>query len=155
MLPEGNYSGIIIRKAMLQDLPDIYTIEKLSFKAPYSRQYLIFLLANADVFIVAQLGNRIVGYSCGMLENYKGDLLGHVYSVAVHPEYRRMGLGTLLMQKTIEEFKRLGARAIRLECRVSNTGAIRLYEKLGFRIVSTMKKYYEDGEDAYVFVLTL
>lgn len=90
-----------------------------------------------------------------MLERFKGKVSGHVCSIAVHPEYRRMGIGKLLMLKTIEEFKRLGAQIIVLECRVSNVGAIEFYKKLGFKMETTIKGYYEDGEDAYVFTLMI
>ncbi|MBI3973399.1 MAG: ribosomal protein S18-alanine N-acetyltransferase [Chloroflexi bacterium] len=75
----------------------------------------------------------------------------HVTSVAVRPEFRRRGLGELLMLGLFDTAMRMGARFVTLEVRVSNKTARALYEKLGFREVGIRQRYYTDNnEDAVV-----
>ena len=82
--------------------------------------------------------------------------VGHLVSIAVLPEYRRKGVGSALLAKTIEVMDRVyNVDAIYLEVRVSNAPAIRLYEKFGFKKVRVWRGYYRDGEDAYIMVKRL
>ena len=75
----------------------------------------------------------------------------HITSIAVKDEYRRMGLGELLMLAAIELAMARKARLMTLEARVSNFGAHALYEKYGYRKVGIRKGYYMDNkEDAVV-----
>lgn len=75
----------------------------------------------------------------------------HVTTIATHPAARRRGLGELLLASLIDIGYEIGARWITLEVRVTNLAAQALYEKYGFRIVSTRPRYYSDNdEDAYI-----
>lgn len=58
-----------------------------------------------------------------------------ISNVATHPSYRRHSIATQLMQRAIEEATHRGAEIIMLDVRLNNTGAIQLYEKLGFQAV--------------------
>ena len=98
---------------------------------------------------------EIVGYICGTLEDCDGKLCGHIVSIAIDPNFRGRGLGKILMRKAIEYFIRRGATLVYLECRISNTSAIRFYESLGFEKSGIIRRYYADGEDAVVFKLDL
>jgi len=143
-----------IRPVDPKDFKSIWLIERLSFKTPYSRSLLRYLMQCSHVFLVAELEGKVVGYVCGVIER-REQVLGHIFSIAVHPEYRRMRIGTALMIEAINMLKRRGAQKIYLECRVSNIAAIKLYEKLGFRVTKRIKSYYRDGEDAYIMELEL
>jgi ribosomal-protein-alanine N-acetyltransferase len=82
--------------------------------------------------------------------------VGHLVSIAVLPEYRRRGVGSALLSKTIDVMRNVyRVDAIYLEVRVSNEPAIRLYEKFGFRKARIWRGYYRDGEDAYIMVKRL
>jgi ribosomal-protein-alanine N-acetyltransferase len=70
-----------------------------------------------------------------------------IATVGVLPEHRGRGIGTLLMEACEEK---LPYPAIRLCVRLSNEGAIRLYERLGYRGISQWGNYYQDGEAALV-----
>jgi ribosomal-protein-alanine N-acetyltransferase len=60
-------------------------------------------------------------------------------------------VGTRLLYELVSEGIRMGAKAVSLEVRVSNWGAIRLYSRFGFRPVGTRKGYYQEtNEDALV-----
>ncbi len=82
--------------------------------------------------------------------------VGHLVSIAVIEEYRRKGIGSLLLSETLRVMREIyKVHSIYLEVRVSNTPAIRLYEKFGFKKARIIKGYYMDGEDAYVMVKKL
>ena len=152
-------NDIVIRDAKPSDLPQIAVIERLSFKEPYDYDLLSWLYtAPRYHFIVAEVNNRVVGYVIYRIEKVGvlgRSLQGHIVSIAVHPNWRRRGIGERLMREAIIRCKLLGCRRVVLEVRVSNKPAIRLYEKLGFRREKILRSYYSDGEDAWFYVLDL
>ncbi len=104
-----------------------------------------------------ELGNRFarfyVAQKCGEIVGYIGahNVLGEVgiTNIAVSPEYRRQGVGRLLLNKLISVSKEENAEFVTLEVRKSNIGAISLYEKTGFCVVGERKRFYENPvEDA-------
>ena len=108
-------------------------------------------------FYVAEVDGRVVGYVMSRVErglsNHKPLSVvkkGHIVSIAVLPEYRRRGIGRALMTHSLEGLREYGAEECYLEVRVSNTAAINLYKSLGFEMVRVVKRYYLDGEDAYI-----
>ncbi|AIF69162.1 30S ribosomal protein S18 [Palaeococcus pacificus DY20341] len=144
-------SLVTIRQARLFDIPEIMRVEHSSFREKYPRGlFLMFLENNPETFLVAEYTGKVIGYVMGYL---RPDLEGHVMSIAVDPLYRGNGIGRALMIAVIDKLIRLGARYVGLEVRVSNERAIKLYEKLGFKKVKRVHKYYSDGEDAYYMVL--
>ncbi len=115
-----------------------------------------------DIFLAALVGEEIVGYNMCRIEYGIGHVRkgivkqGHVVSIAVLPEFRRRGIASALMLKAMEVMKeKYGAGEVYLEVRVSNEPAIRLYEKLDFKKVKVLKRYYLDGEDAYLMAREL
>ncbi|MBN1485487.1 MAG: ribosomal protein S18-alanine N-acetyltransferase [Chloroflexia bacterium] len=94
------------------------------------------------------------GPSPGPLLGYAGLQVlldeGHVMNLAVHPGYRRRGIGELLLLHLFKEAKKRGAERLTLEVRVSNLAAQALYEKYGFQESGRRKRYYGDGEDALI-----
>lgn len=75
----------------------------------------------------------------------------HVVTIGVRKSHRNRGLGEWLLISIIDMSIQLGAKIVTLEVRVSNVTAQKLYEKYGFSIAGTRKKYYSDnGEDAYI-----
>lgn len=75
----------------------------------------------------------------------------HVTTIAVDEPYRGQGLGEVLIAALFDEAGRRGANWLTLEVRVSNDPAIALYNKWGFSIQGTRKRYYSDNnEDAHV-----
>jgi len=75
----------------------------------------------------------------------------HIVAIAVRPQYRRRGLGELLLQRSIELAYENGQDNVTLEVRRTNSGAQALYEKYGFLRVGQRRHYYSDnGEDAII-----
>jgi len=142
---------VTIRPARIFDINEVMRIERTSFQEQYPRGlFMMFLENNPDTFLVAEYGGRIIGYVMGYL---RPDLEGHIMSIAVDPAYRGNGIGSALLAEAIERLIREGARYIGLEVRVSNIGAIKLYERFGFVRVKRIIGYYSDGEDAYYMLL--
>ncbi len=75
----------------------------------------------------------------------------HISTIAAHPNWRRRGVGELLLIAMIDTAMEIDANVVTLEVRVSNTGAQALYRKYQFDVVGKRKGYYSDnGEDAYI-----
>lgn len=145
--------GLSVREVRYEDIPAIYEIERLCFKDPYELPLLqMYYAISRSLFLVAEREGRVVGYAIGLAKKW-GE--GHVISIAVHPEWRRRGVGRRLMLQLLERMRRMGVRWVRLEVRVSNEAAINLYRKLGFSIEGVLKSYYRDGEDAYLMIKVL
>ena len=145
--------GLSVREVRYKDIPAIYEIERLCFKDPYELPLLeMYYAISRSLFLVAEKEGRVVGYAIGLAKKW-GE--GHVISIAVHPEWRRRGVGKRLMLQLLEKMRRMGVRWVRLEVRVSNEAAINLYRRLGFSIEGVLKGYYRDGEDAYLMIRVL
>jgi ribosomal-protein-alanine N-acetyltransferase len=113
-----------------------------------------------EAFIVAEVDDRVIGYIMCKIEfgfsNFRklGFVKkGHVVSVAVLEQHRGKGIGKALMLEGINGVISRKSDEIYLEVRISNTQAIRMYQKLGFQIKSRLRSYYRDGEDAYLMAL--
>lgn len=75
----------------------------------------------------------------------------HVTTIAMHPNYRRLGLGELMLVSLIDISYTIGAKWVTLEVRVSNYTAQNLYHKYGFREAGLRHRYYSDNqEDALI-----
>ena len=75
----------------------------------------------------------------------------HITTIAMHPDYRRRGLGEFLLVSLIEIAYNINARWVTLEVRVTNRNAQNLYHKYGFREAGLRHRYYSDNqEDALI-----
>ncbi len=134
---------------MLGDVNGVLDVERTSFSTPWSREAFVSeVMYNCNAFyLVAKLENKIIGYvgTWIILDE------AHVTNVAVHSEYRRQHVGEKLLVTLIEEMKKRDVIKMTLEVRVSNVGAQKLYEKLGFVSVGIRPGYYQNNaEDAVI-----
>jgi len=138
-----------ITPTLLEHIDDIMVVEKLSFKIPWTRESILEEIKNNKLarYLSAKVNGRVVGYAgmwCVCNE-------GHITNIAVHPEFRGVGLGTRLMESLIDIAKREGISSLTLEVRKSNIIAQNLYKKFGFEECGIRKSYYADnGEDAII-----
>lgn len=158
-LEEKSYT---IREATRDDIPEVVHINRVCLPENYPAYFFLQLHSNySKAFLVAEKDGKVVGYIMCRLEHGKSHFgfriikRGHVVSIAVLPEYRKQGIGKNLMLNAEKALKDYGAKEIILEVRVSNTPAINLYEKLGYEKVKVLKRYYSDGEDAYLMAKKL
>ncbi len=145
---------IIIRPYNQKDLPSIYEIEKICFSESerYTRQHLEMLGEfKRYFFLVAQenVGSSIIGYCIGVIKSTREGKLGHIISVAVHPNYRRRGIGIGLVKELMRRLKD-AATYFRLEVKMTNNAARKFYCKLGFNYEYILRNYYGKGKDAVV-----
>lgn len=109
--------------------------------------YLRELENDNSELLVIHGGGEVLGFACAWFYCEEG----HIIVFAVKPEWQNQGLGSALLWQLLHRAHHYGAEWVVLEVRVSNTRAIKLYEKFGFAVVGTRKEYYEnDGEDALV-----
>jgi len=140
---------VLIRPARREDLGEVLRLEYKCFRDPYPMDLLMHLWeTNPMSFLVAEMGGKIVGYAIGTIR--WGDV-GHVLNIGVDPQHRRRGVGTALMQRLMDYFKKRGVNKVRLEARESNIGARQFYSFLGFSEVGKVPYYYSDGEAAILF----
>jgi len=146
-----------------RDLSQVMYINRVCLPENYTEYFFMDLHQRfPDTFIVAEENGEIVGYVMCRIESGPPDWglfgiakKGHVISIAVLPEHQHKGIGKALMQKALQSMRNHKARECYLEVRVSNTPAVKLYKKLGFKITRTIRGYYADGEDAYVMTKKL
>ena len=145
---------IKLRRISLSDLDQMMEIEKASFpnREAWSKTYFEILYQKyPEGFIVAENRNEIIGYTIGLPRNDSAEIV----SLAVSPDWRRKGIGTILTNSLIDHFKEKGLKEISLCVRTKNKKAISFYQKLGFKILKTIKNYYRNGDDAYSMKLSL
>ena len=144
--------SIRIEQASLEDLERMYELERTCFgRDAYSKQFLRLLLIDpSSIPLKAVMGEgEIVGSAIGRVEKIGGQVVGHVYTLDVRPDFRRRGVGAALLKSLENEFKKLGCEKAILEVAVDNEPAIRLYKSLGYIFASRLKDYYGRGRDAY------
>lgn len=146
LIREEFFTRAKITVATTDDISDIASIEKSSFSTPWSEKAIKESMDAGTVFYVAHLNNNVVGYIG--LSKIAGE--GYVTNIAVLPEYRRLGIGKRILQYTVDNSKN-ELEFISLEVRASNSIAISLYEKLGFKNVGIRKRFYSNPvEDAII-----
>ena len=144
---------INFRAAIQLDLPVLVSMERVLFAdSPWSMGQFkeeFKGVPNSRYFLVAtNEADEIVGYAAVLVvaPGVEADVL----TVAVLPEYARQGIATYFMNELEKWSKGKQALAMMLEVGVENSGAIALYEKLGYQTIATRKNYYGPGLDAFV-----
>ena len=138
-----------IEPLTLNDLAAVHAIERASFSTPWPDDaYRSELQTNRLAsYLVARAGDEVVGFAGIWLMVDEA----HITTFAIHPEWRRRGIGERLLVAVLDVALARGAREATLEVRLSNVAARRLYEKYGFRPVGLRPRYYTDnGEDALI-----
>ena len=139
---------ILFRPLTRDDADAVAAIEEKSFAMPWSRAD-FWREANNELatYIVGELDGKVVAYAGAWVSFNQAEVM----NVAVEPELRGQGIGTILFGELIKAVKERGATAITLEVRPSNTAAVKLYENFGLKSVGRRKGYYLDnGEDALI-----
>lgn len=140
--------GIRLRRLGLSDLPAVEDVERRSYTTPWSRTMFSGEISRPGSRCYGAFdGKTLAGYL--IVAKYTD--AWHIMNVAVDEAYRRRGVARLMLETMLSETDGDGTRGHTLEVRVSNTGAIRLYEALGFRPSGMRRGYYtDDREDALV-----
>ncbi len=130
-------------------LDGVMEIENRSFPTPWSRSAFTQEIAGNDFayYVVALAGDKVAGYAGIWIILDEG----HITNLAVHPAYRRQGIGSRLLGELIHTALARGCTRMTLEARPSNLPALCLYEKNGFISSGVRPGYYLDTkEDAVI-----
>ncbi len=146
------------------DVATVAAIERIIFTMPWSSNAFGYeLRANPlSHYFVARTRSVKPGIDANGLDpsiiGYGGFWMmldeAHICTLGVHPDWRRRGVGELLLSSMIEAAARLNANVVTLEVRVSNLPAQRLYEKYGFSTVGVRKGYYSDNQEDALIMTT-
>jgi [ribosomal protein S18]-alanine N-acetyltransferase len=141
--------NVELRRLEHGDLDVVEAIERESYPMPWSRSMFDAELRKPSSLAIGAFtdGDELVGYA--FVSRYVD--AWHVMNVAVANAYRRRGIASALLERMFEVTGTDPRRGHTLEVRVSNLGAIRLYEQLGFEPRGMRRGYYTDNrEDALI-----
>jgi [ribosomal protein S18]-alanine N-acetyltransferase len=142
------------RDMQITDLDAIQKIEQVAQQNPWPTSHFISSLASSHHCYVLTYQQNIVAYGITSTAADEAELL----TITVAPAYQRKGLGRLLLEQLCTLFDHT-IHTLFLEVRVSNQGAIALYESLGFNEVGLRPRYYPTkngrSEDALIMAKPL
>ncbi len=139
-----------IRWMIRRDMQDVEHIETVSYEFPWSEDdFIRALRVRNAISMVAEVNERVVGF---MIYELHRDRL-HVLNFAVHPDYRRRSIGSLMANKLKSKLSAGRRNLIMLEIRESNLPAQQFFSSQGFKAVKVVRGFYTDWteEDAYLF----
>lgn len=143
-----------LRTMLHDDVAQVADIERRSYEFPWSHGVFRDCLLAGYHCIVIEREDRAVGYS--ILSIAAGE--AHILNLCVDPKFRQLGYGEGLLEEILERAENAEVREVFLEVRPSNSKAIALYNKKGFRQVASRPAYYqarEGREDAAVLAKRL
>jgi ribosomal-protein-alanine N-acetyltransferase len=143
----------IIRRMTVEDVPVVAQLDRMSFSLSWPEHAFYYEVKEntaARCFVAEMEDKQIVGMvvSWVILDEL------HIATLAVHADYRRQGIGRLILTEALQDGYRAGTRYALLEVRAGNEAAQNLYREFGFKTVGLRPKYYKDnGEDAVLMNL--
>jgi ribosomal-protein-alanine N-acetyltransferase len=146
--------SLMITEMTLGDLDDVLDIEQRSFPTPWSKDLFLKELHSklSKIFIAtSNLSGkpRVLGYISLW---FIGDEV-QVLNLACHPDFRRRGVASTLLEHSLSFYQKRGAKRVFLDVRRSNHEARSLYRRYGFKPIGVRKGYYADTkEDAIVMI---
>jgi ribosomal-protein-alanine N-acetyltransferase len=145
---KGKHStGVHIRWMIRRDMPEVLRTERASFEFAWTEDDFLRCLRQRNcIGMVAEESESIAGFM--IYELHKTRL--NVLNFAVHPGYRRKGVGGMLVAKLIYKLVSHHRQKITLAVRERNLDAQMFFRSHGFKATKLLRNYYEDsGEDAY------
>jgi ribosomal-protein-alanine N-acetyltransferase len=141
---------MILRPMIIEDLEQVEEIEKASMPSPWSKELFEEELKRESArYFVGEMDGQVAGY----MGYWEAPEEAHIINLAIAPRFRQKGLGFQMMEYCLRFAYNKGARLATLEVRESNEAALKLYEKMNFRIVAIRKKYYSDNQENAVVML--
>src|SRR5262249_510276 len=145
---EKELARVHIRWMIRRDMPEVLQTEQESFEYAWTEEDFLRCLRQRNCMgRAAEQGERVVGFM--IYELHKAKL--HILNFAVHPAYRRYGIGAQMVSKLISKLSSHRRTQITLEVRETNLAAQLFFRAQGFRAVRVLRSFYEDsGEDAFL-----
>ena len=145
---ERDLMRVHIRWMIRRDMPEVLQAEQSSFEFAWTEEDFLRCLRQRNcIGMVAECGEKVVGFM--IYELHKAKL--HILNFAVHPAWRRQGVGAQMVAKLISKLSSHRRTRITLEVRETNLAAQLFFRAQCFRAVRVLRAYYEDsGEDAFL-----
>lgn len=142
---------LTVEAATIKHLDTFYRIELQCFKEEaFAKQQIAYLLTDYNtISLEAKADGEIAGFIIAQVE-YEDSEFGHIITLNVAPNYRKMGVATKLLLEVEVFLKQRGVRECRLEVREDNLAAIKLYHKLGYQTVGKLERYYGKKHGFYL-----
>ena len=143
---------MIIREFTPADLKRVFEIENMSFDQSYGMDMFKNLYDMGVGFLVAEIDGYVVGYIIFWIkyENH-----GHIISLAVDKNYRRLKVGTNLLSKAIQILMMFNIITIYLEVNEYNLAAYEFYRGFNFKVDRIVPNYYDNKDGAIVMYLPI
>jgi ribosomal-protein-alanine N-acetyltransferase len=136
-----------MRKMEEEDLPSVVEIENISYPNPWR-----------EMTFRGELYNQPLSFPFVIVHKYQRKIIGYIIfwcmkdraqinNIAVHPDFRRMGIAEAVMRQVLDQIKKARAGLVTLEVRPSNGAARSLYNKLDFEVLGIKENYYHDPEE--------
>jgi ribosomal-protein-alanine acetyltransferase len=143
---------IKIEDASIRFLDKLYEIEKKCFeREAFTKQQIAYLLIDYNAIgLAARVNGKIAGFIIGRIDIGRSTPSGHILTMDIEPSHRRKGIAQKLLHEIEDIFKERGIKECRLEVREDNVAASNLYQKLGYKKVGKLEKYYGDAHGLYL-----
>lgn len=140
--------AVHIRWMIRRDMPAVLEAENRSFEFAWTEEDFIRCLRQRNcIGMVAEHNDKVAGFM--IYELHKNRL--HILNFAVHPDFRRQGLGNAMINKLLGKLSHERRNRIMLEVRETNLEAQLFFKSVGFRAISVLRDFYDDAaEDAYL-----
>lgn len=142
------------RPMQMTDIDAVMKIEPTIYSHPWTAGNFSDSLQSGYSAWMMMQGETVVGYALMMIAADEAQLL----NISIDKPFQGRGLGRILLDKMMRVAKEKLATNMFLEVRVSNHGAIRLYEQAGFNEMSIRPNYYpakQGREDAVLMGLAI
>lgn len=145
---EKEQARVHIRWMIRRDMPEVLQTEQKSFEFAWTEEDFLRCLRQRNcIGMVAENGEKVVGFM--IYELHKAKL--HILNFAVHPAWRRCGVGSQMVAKLVSKLSSHRRTRITLEVRETNLPAQLFFRRQEFRAVRVLRAFYEDsGEDAFL-----
>lgn len=133
-----------MRRMEEEDLPEVLQIEKLCYPNPWREMTFRGEIYNQPIsfpfVFVHKYQRRIIGYIIFWCIKERAQ----INNIAVHPDFRRMGIAEAVMRQVLDQIRKAGTELVTLEVRPSNIAARSLYKKLDFEVIGIRENYYNN-----------
>jgi len=141
-----------IETATIKQLDELFKIEEDCFdQEAFTKQQIAYLLSDFNtIALIAKSTNDIAGFVIAQIEVEENTEYGHIVTINVAPSFRRKGVATKLLQEIESFLKQRSITQIRLEVREDNNPALKLYNKLDYKIQGKLDRYYGKKHGIYL-----
>jgi ribosomal-protein-alanine N-acetyltransferase len=147
--------GMIFREANLEDAEELKRLDELCFsrQVQYDELQFLYYITDSDIHsLVIDHNKRLIGFI--IYSTDKTAQTANIVTLDIHPDFRRKGLATKLLDTAESQLDKIRTKTITLQVSVNNMPAQNFYKAKGYEIQSVINDYYP-SEDAYVMAKRL